>query len=398
MPAKSRFVLTYRDFLTYATLVLLLGTLAAAVARCVQIFPPYLQNLVPAYQKAGALYFLALPGAALAVCAMLTCSFDNRFGVKRAAILALCAAVIPAGAAAMRLGDAFDSQNYVPPFVFFAAFAALAVTVRALIRGRSSGSSRGYTAAILCALPAAIFAAGTAAAGLSSHILFATLLYLFLPIPFCAAAALACIAAPSERTAAALMCLPISVCLFCALRPYGFTAAFNIAIALSIILPAAAVIAFTADIREIRKYKNLHLGEKAMANKVIPGLGVHHIALKAHNFEESLKFYTEGLGMAPLAAWGEGDGRIQMLDIGDGAILELFAGGSENADLGRYIHLAFRCDDVDAAFATAVKAGAKVKLEPFTVPVNAQPKPMTLRVAFVYGPSGEELEFFKTVE
>lgn len=134
-----------------------------------------------------------------------------------------------------------------------------------------------------------------------------------------------------------------------------------------------------------------------MANKVISGLGFHHIALKAHNFEESLKFYTEGLGMELLNGWGEGDGRIQMLDIGDGTILELFAGGAEHAEVGRYMHLAFKCDDVDAAFATAVKAGAKVKMEPSTVPLNSQPHPMTLRVAFVYGPSGEELEFFKVV-
>jgi catechol 2,3-dioxygenase-like lactoylglutathione lyase family enzyme len=64
-----------------------------------------------------------------------------------------------------------------------------------------------------------------------------------------------------------------------------------------------------------------------MANKRIQGMGFHHIALKAKDFEASLKFYTEGLGMEFYTQWGEGDKRIAMLDLGDGSILELFAGG-----------------------------------------------------------------------
>ena len=102
--------------------------------------------------------------------------------------------------------------------------------------------------------------------------------------------------------------------------------------------------------------------------------------------------------MTPVAAWGEGDHRIQMLDIGDGTILELFAGGSDDADAGRYLHLALGCDDVDAAYARALEAGAKIKSEPRTVPLDSKPHPMTLRCAFVFGPSGEELEFFSILE
>ena len=132
-----------------------------------------------------------------------------------------------------------------------------------------------------------------------------------------------------------------------------------------------------------------------MSNKIISGLGFHHIALKAADFEKSYKFYTDGLGMTPVTTWGEGASRIQMLDIGNGTILEVFAGGSDDADAGRWLHLALCCDDVDAAFKTALGAGARVKSEPRTVPLDSKPAPMTLRCAFVYGPSGEELEFFK---
>ena len=133
-----------------------------------------------------------------------------------------------------------------------------------------------------------------------------------------------------------------------------------------------------------------------MANEIIKGMGFHHIALKAVDFEASLKFY-EALGMKFYTQWGEGDGRIAMLDLGDGGILELFAGGAEGANTN-YIHFAMKVDDVDAAYATAIAAGAKPKSEPKVVPLNSAPVKLTLTCGFVYGPSGEELEFFRIVE
>lgn len=134
-----------------------------------------------------------------------------------------------------------------------------------------------------------------------------------------------------------------------------------------------------------------------MANEIIKGMGFHHVALKAVNFEESLKFFTEGLGMKFYTQWGEGDGRIAMLDLGDGGILELFAGGAEGPNTN-YIHFAMKVDDVDAAYATAIAAGAKPKSAPKVVPLQSAPVKLTLNCGFVYGPSGEELEFFRIVE
>ncbi len=133
-----------------------------------------------------------------------------------------------------------------------------------------------------------------------------------------------------------------------------------------------------------------------MANDIIKGMGFHHVGLKAADFEASLKFYTEGLGMKLYTAWGEGDSRAAMLDLGDGGILELFAGGNANEQADpKYIHFAMKVDDVDAAYATALAAGAKPKSEPRVVPVDSAPVKVTLNCAFVYGPSGEELEFFR---
>ena len=88
-----------------------------------------------------------------------------------------------------------------------------------------------------------------------------------------------------------------------------------------------------------------------------------------------------------------------MLDFGDGGILELFAGGNTNptAD-AKYIHFALKVDDVDAAYRTALEAGAKPKSEPKVVPLASAPVKLTLNCGFVYGPDGEEVEFFRILK
>ncbi|MBQ8249440.1 MAG: VOC family protein [Clostridia bacterium] len=137
-------------------------------------------------------------------------------------------------------------------------------------------------------------------------------------------------------------------------------------------------------------------------NTKIPGMAIAHIALKASDFEKSLKFYTD-LGMEPYLSWGEGEKRVQMLKFGGGAgILELFAGG-EKPDgeygeyAGKYIHFAYAVEDVEAAYNTALAAGARSKVAPKIATPGTKPEAISLNVAFVYGPDGEELEFFKEI-
>ena len=48
-------------------------------------------------------------------------------------------------------------------------------------------------------------------------------------------------------------------------------------------------------------------------------------------------------------------------------------------------------------YEAALKAGAKPKTAPKVVPLNSAPVKLTLNCGFVYGPSGEELEFFRIV-
>ena len=135
-----------------------------------------------------------------------------------------------------------------------------------------------------------------------------------------------------------------------------------------------------------------------MANDIIKGLKFHHIGLKCKDLDKSVDFYSNVLGMKKYAAWGEGDERIQMLSIGDGGVFELFAGGGDAyADNGKWIHLAMEVDDVDEAFEIAVKGGATPLIYPKSVPLASEPQRMTIRIAFVKGPDGEELEFFKVL-
>lgn len=126
-----------------------------------------------------------------------------------------------------------------------------------------------------------------------------------------------------------------------------------------------------------------------------PPRGFHHLALRARDFDRSLTFYKEGLGLIPGAAWGEGDGRAIMLHAGNENCLELFAGGTpDEKPEGAYLHLAFRTDDCDAALARAVDAGAVVTMAPKSLDIPSDP-PMPVRIAFCTGPDGEIIEFFQ---
>lgn len=134
-----------------------------------------------------------------------------------------------------------------------------------------------------------------------------------------------------------------------------------------------------------------------MANDIIKGMGFHHIGLKAADFEKSLAFY-KALGLKEVVRWGEGEKTIAMLDIGDGGRIELFAnGGDEFAECGKWVHFAMKVDDVQKAYDTAIAAGATPHILPKVVPLDSTPEKIIINIAFVKGPDGEQVEFFKEV-
>ena len=53
-------------------------------------------------------------------------------------------------------------------------------------------------------------------------------------------------------------------------------------------------------------------------NEVLGGGGLHHVAMRAKDFDASVRFYTEALGFKEAVRWGEADQRAVLLDTGDG--------------------------------------------------------------------------------
>jgi len=134
-----------------------------------------------------------------------------------------------------------------------------------------------------------------------------------------------------------------------------------------------------------------------MANEIIKGMGFHHIALRCADIEKSLTMY-KALGMKEEVRWGEGEKLIVMLDIGDGGHIELFANGSDEYSVkGKWNHFAMGVDNVDEAYQIALDAGFQPLIAPKFAPLESTPKKITLNVAFVTGPDGEEVEFFRIV-
>ena len=125
--------------------------------------------------------------------------------------------------------------------------------------------------------------------------------------------------------------------------------------------------------------------------------GFHHIALKCSDIEKSLTMY-KALGMKEVMRWGEGKGTVVMLDLGDGGRIELFADGSDEfSSNGKWIHFAVKVTDVEAVYQQALSAGFTSRMEPTVLPLSTKPEPTPVHIAFVYGPDGEQIEFFKEV-
>ena len=118
--------------------------------------------------------------------------------------------------------------------------------------------------------------------------------------------------------------------------------------------------------------------------------GIHHVSIKCikEDYEKVRSFYTDVLGLKILRQWPDG----AMLGIG-GDIVEIFNNGTERLPKGMITHIAFFTDDPDDLTKRVKDAGYEVFMEPTdkTIPSEI---PYPIRVAFCYGPIGEEIEFF----
>jgi glyoxylase I family protein len=131
-------------------------------------------------------------------------------------------------------------------------------------------------------------------------------------------------------------------------------------------------------------------------NTTLGGGGFHHVAIRAHDFDASVRFYTQGLGFKEKIRWGIDKSRAVMLDTGDGNYLEIFANAAPgHKPEGAILHFALRTDNCDAALNRAREAGAQVTMESKDVDIDSTPHRTPVRIAFCKGPDGEIIEFFQ---
>mgnify|MGYP002083192554 FL=1 len=133
-------------------------------------------------------------------------------------------------------------------------------------------------------------------------------------------------------------------------------------------------------------------------NTRVPGVGIHHIALRTNDYERTVEFYQEILGCTLKLAWEAADGRkLCLLDLGAGGpCIEVIGHGPDEpaATPGQFhpwMHLTLTTDDPDRVWRAAVEAGYPSVMEPKDVMLGDQPA----RIAFFSGPSGEVLEVFR---
>ena len=137
--------------------------------------------------------------------------------------------------------------------------------------------------------------------------------------------------------------------------------------------------------------------------------GFHHVAIRAADFDATIKFYSEGLGCTVRYEFSV-PGRIDcaaFLDAGDGRFIEVFGPASmvqaegrrrapdEEPTEGALLHFCLRVADVEASYARALAAGAVSRIPPRVANLAGEP-PAEVHIAFVTGPNGEVIEFLKS--
>ena len=113
--------------------------------------------------------------------------------------------------------------------------------------------------------------------------------------------------------------------------------------------------------------------------------------MKCGTAEELAKvkeFYITLLGMKICRQWSEGI----MIDTGNGFI-EVFTNAEGVRHLGAIRHIALLTDDVDGITEKVRNAGYEVFVEPNDKIIASEPE-YNIRMAFCFGPLGEQIEFF----
>lgn len=116
---------------------------------------------------------------------------------------------------------------------------------------------------------------------------------------------------------------------------------------------------------------------------------IAHVALYTPAFEQTLRFYEEVFGAKSLGQF-QTDRQGCWLSL-EGDILEVFESPARGD--GAWKHIAIACQNVDAVYQKALEHGAKAHVEPKNISLELE-QPLRARIAFLIGPSGEQIELF----
>ena len=117
--------------------------------------------------------------------------------------------------------------------------------------------------------------------------------------------------------------------------------------------------------------------------------GIAHCALYVSKLEETVRFYETVFGAENLGFF-QASTRGCWLQLGKD-ILEVFQ--SEDLGTGCFKHIAIACDDVDAFHARAITHGGASLVEPKEAVLGLK-EPVKVRLSFVTGINGEQIELF----
>ena len=137
--------------------------------------------------------------------------------------------------------------------------------------------------------------------------------------------------------------------------------------------------------------------------------GIHHIAIRAEDFEKSVRFYTDVLNCTVRHTWSGPDRNIRqaaILKSSDGAsFIEIFDRDDEVASRGGeknlgekpagevLLHFAVTVNDAEQAYREALEFGCRSCKPPVTLELGHPP--VSVKNALVYGPDGEIVEFLE---
>ena len=130
---------------------------------------------------------------------------------------------------------------------------------------------------------------------------------------------------------------------------------------------------------------------------MLPPMRILHTMLRVNNLDESLRFYTQVLGMQLLRRHDFESGRFTLAFVGygaesDTAVIELtYNWDTDKYELGNgFGHIALGTPDIYATCEAARAAGAKVVREPGPM------KHGTTVIAFLEDPSGYKIELIQS--